>query len=355
MKLHKLMLTLVAGSLFFASCNSDDDSNAPRGAYDNGLLVLNQGIFNSGNASVSFISDAGELENNVYGANNNGAVLGDTGQNIGLNGRYAYIVLNVSNKIEVVDRYTFAHVATISTGLVNPRYIAFEGGKGYVTNWGAGGVATDDYVAVINLATNAVTTTIPVTEGPERIIEEDGKLYVSHMGGFGYGSSITVINGATNTVSTTIAVGDVPNTLEIEDNKLYVLNEGKGSYSGSESAGSLSVINLSTNTVERTLAFSGLQHPSNLTIEDDVVYYTLGGNVYTLGLNSTSLPATPLFSASAQGVASVSAFAVEDRHVYVADAGAFTAAGKVYVYSLTGTLEQTHTVGLIPAGFYFND
>lgn len=355
MKLHKLMLTVIAGSLFFASCSDDDSNSAPRGAYDNGLIVLNQGIFNSGNASVSFISDAGELENNVYGANNSGAVLGDVGQDVGLNGRYAYIVLNVSNKIEVVDRYTFTHVATITTGLVNPRYIAFHGGKGYVTNWGAGGVTTDDYVAVINLATNAVTTTIPVTEGPERIIEEDGKLYVSHMGGYGYGNSITVINGATNTISTTITVGDVPNTLEIEDDKLYVLNEGKNSYSGSENAGSLSVINLRTNTVERTLAFSGIQHPSNLTIEDDVIYYTLGGNVYTLGLNSTTLPAAPLFSATAQGVASVSAFAVEDRHIYVADSGDYSAAGKVHIYSLTGTFEKTHTVGLIPAGFYFND
>lgn len=346
----------MAGSLLFVSCNNDDDSsNAPQGAYDNGVLILNQGGFGAGNASVSFLNESSVLENNIFGTNNPGNVLGDTGQDIGLNGDFAYIVLNYSNKVEVVNRYTFAHVATIETGLVNPRYIAFEGGKGYVTNWGDGSVTTDDYVAVINLATNAVTTTIPVAEGPERILEEDGKLYVAHKGGYGYGSTITVINGANNTVTTTIAVGDVPGTIAIEDNKLYVLNEGAPSWAGAETTGSLSIINLNTNAVTSTLAFSGTQHPSNLVIEDDIIYYTVDADIFKTALNSTTLPTTPLFTTAPQGVYGVYAFEVEDNHIYVADAGDYASNGKVYVYSLTGTLEKDVTVGVVPAGFYFND
>jgi hypothetical protein len=63
-----------------------------------------------------------------------------------------------------------------------------------VTNWGNGGSATDDYVAVVNLSTYVVSSKIPVVEGPERILEYNNKLYVAHQGGYGYGKTISAIN-----------------------------------------------------------------------------------------------------------------------------------------------------------------
>ena len=70
-----------------------------------------------------------------------------------------------------------AKVGTISTGLVNPKYIAFASGKAFVTNWGNPTIATDDFVAVIDLNTNLVTSSIPVEESPGRILSNNGKLY----------------------------------------------------------------------------------------------------------------------------------------------------------------------------------
>ncbi|MGQ2982541.1 YncE family protein [Flavobacterium sp.] len=357
MKINKLILTAIAGSLLFVSCSDDDsDSNTPSGAYDNGMLIINQGNFGQGNSTVSFLSDDLVLENNIFAAVNPGHILGDTAQDIAFKGDLAYIVLNFSNKIEIVNRYTFAHVGTINQGLDNPRYIAIHNNKAFVTNWGDGGVETDDYVAVINLSTNAVTSEIAVTEGPERILEEDGKLYVSHKGGYGYGNSITVINGSSNAVITTIAVGDVPNMMEEEDGKLYVMCEGKPSWAPTaETPGSLVVINLSNNTVTSTLPFTGTSHPSNLVIEDDKIYFTEGSDIYTMAKNATTLPSAPLFTTTEQGVYGVSAFAVEENHIYVGDATDFNSNGKVYVYSLAGALQNTFTVGITPAGFYFND
>jgi hypothetical protein len=47
-KLYFLVL-----SPFFASCNKDDDKiETPLGAYDNGVLILNQGGFGHGDASI---------------------------------------------------------------------------------------------------------------------------------------------------------------------------------------------------------------------------------------------------------------------------------------------------------------
>lgn len=358
MKLNKLVLAAIAGSLMFVSCSDDDNkiTDVPSGAYDNGVIVLNEGGFGAGNASASYISDALSLENNIFSSVNSGSLLGDTAQDLGFNNDLAYIVLNGSNKIEIVNRYTFVKVATIANGLVNPRFIEFENGKAYVTCWGDGTVTTDDYVAVIDLASNTISTTISVAEGPERIVEENGKLYVAHKGGYGFGNTITVINTANNSVATTITVGDVPNSLEIENGNLYVMSAGFPSYAEVETAGRLDVISLATNTVTRTVNFAeSTDHPSNLVIEDDAIYYTVDNGIYTMALTATTLPATSLFTTTAQGVYGVYSFAVEDNLIYVGDAGDYSANGQVHVYSLQGSLQKSFTVGVIPTGFFFND
>lgn len=357
MKFSKLVLVALVSSVFFVSCTDDDNNNeAPLGSYDKGALILNQGGFGKGNASVSYLSDDFVTQqNNIFSLVNPTITLGDTGQDIGLYQNLAFIVLNGSNKIEVVNRYTMAHVATVSTGLDNPRYIAFSNGKGFVTNWGDGGSTSDDYVAVLNLSTYTVSSTISVAEGPEKIVENNNKLYVAHIGGWGYGKTISVINAVNNTLTTTINVGDVPNSLEINNGNLYVICGGKPSYSGSETAGSLVKVNLSNNTVSSTINFPAKTHPSNLDIVDANVFYTVDSAIYKSTLSATTLPTTSLFTTTAQGVYGVYSFAVKNNKIYVGDAGDYNSNGKIYVYSSTGTLEKDYTVGVIPAGFYFNE
>lgn len=357
MKFSKLVFVALVSSIFLTSCSDDDDNNeTPLGSYDNGVLILNQGGFGNGNATISYISeDFVTHQNDIFSIVNPTITLGDTAQDIGLYQDLAFVVLNYSNKIEVVNRYTMTHVATISTGLSNPRYIAFSNGKGFVTNWGDGGSTSDDFVAVLNLSTYAVSSTISVAEGPERIVEENNKLYVAHAGGYGYGNTISVINGSTNTLSTTINVGDVPNSLEVENGSLYVICGGNPSYAPTETAGSLVKINLSNNTVSNTINFPAAIHPSNLVIDDNKVFYTIDDAIFSKGLNDTTLPSTPLFTTTAQGVYGVYSFAVENDKIYVGDAADYSSNGKVYIYSSTGTLEHQYTVGVIPAGFYFNN
>ncbi|QBN18494.1 YncE family protein [Flavobacterium nackdongense] len=356
MKFSKLVLVAFVSSVFFVSCTDNDDSKeTPLGDYDNGALILNQGGFLKGNASVSYLSDDLLVQqNNIFSLVNPTITLGDTAQDIGFNGDLAFIVLNVSNKIEVVNRYTMKHVATIATGLDNPRYVAFSNGKGFVTNWGDGGNVSDDFIAVLNLSNYTVSSKIAVVEGPERIIANNNKLYVAHQGGYGYGNSISVIDGATNAVSAKVSVGDVPNSLEISNGSLYVICGGKPSYAPTETAGSLVKFNISTNTVANALNFAAKTHPSNLDIVDSNVFYTVGSDVYKSTLSATSLPTTPLFTTTPQGVYGVYSFAVHNNKIYVGDAGNYSSNGKVFIYSSTGALEKEYTVGIIPAGFYFN-
>ncbi len=321
--------------------------------YTDGVFVLNEGGAGSSNASVSFISE-NAVTNNIYGTQNPGIPsLGDTAQSISFNGDFAYIVLNISNTIKVVNRSTFAYVATISTGISNPRYMTFANGKGYVTNWGDGGSGSDDYLAVINLEDNSVESTIALAEGVERIIYTNDKLYVAHQGGYGVGNTVSVINPTTQLVEQIIEVGDVPNSLLVKDGFLYVLCAGKPSWYPVQTDGRLVKIDLATNSIVSTLEFPEM-HPNNLEINAAATnfFYTVDENVYTIAIDSTTLPTASLCSLSAQGVYGIYGMDLIDDKLYVADAGNYSTAGTVYVFSTAGILLQNFTVGVIPNSFY---
>ncbi|MDX6189889.1 hypothetical protein SGQ83_11060 [Flavobacterium sp. Fl-318] len=356
-KLNKLFLALLVSSAFFASCSSDDDTTdpvqEPRGNYDGGLFIANEGNFEKGNGSISYLSEDLKIENNVFSLVNTGKKIGDAPQSIGFNGNFAYIVVNGSNKIEVVNRYTFKSIATVTADLSNPRYIAFANGKGYVTNWGDGASATDDYVAIFDLTANKITSKIPVVEGPEKIIENNGSLYVAHKGGFSQGNSLTVISSATNKVTTNFVVGDVPSSLVKDNGTLYVLCNGRPSYAAPETAGKLVKVNLSTNTVASTIDFSAKTHPGFLDIENNKLYYTVGKDIYSAATSTTTLPAAATFKATK--VTTLYGFAVKNSKIYVADAINFLDNGDIYTYTLTGTETNVFKVEVTPNGFYFNN
>ncbi|MFD1079534.1 YncE family protein, partial [Longispora fulva] len=199
MKIKFLPVLLVLGA-FLASCSSEEiiKEPAPDGAYADGFFVLNEGNFLSGNASVSFIENSGEVSHSIFKNANSGADLGDTATDLQFYEDYAFIVVNVSNKIEVVDRYTFESVATIDNGLANPRKISFSNGTAYVTNWGDASDPGDDFITVFDAETFQQSQIVPVAEGPENMLVENSRLFIVHLGGWGFNNIITVINTATN-------------------------------------------------------------------------------------------------------------------------------------------------------------
>lgn len=352
MKLNKLLLLFLSISVLLTSCSDDDDngSSAPLGDYENGILISHEGNFGQGNASVSFGTyDLSVIENDIF-SSVNGTALGDTAQSIGFYNDLAYIVLNASNSIEIVNRYTFESVASITTGLNNPRFVAFSNGKGYVTNWGDGGVATDDYLAIIDLNTNTLNAqTISVEEGPEEIVASGDKVYVAHQGGYGQNNIVSVVNANTDAVTTTITVGDVPNSLVVSGNNLWVLSGGKPSWTGDETAGKLSKVNISDNSVT-SIDFTSTQHPNFLAVENNTLYYYMSGSVYSMNTNATTLPT----DADITGL-NFYGMSVNNSILYGVDAGDFTSNGSVFAYDLsTNTLLNSTSVNIIPGGVYFN-
>ena len=337
------------------SCEAEDNNpvQTNSGDYSNGFFVLNEGLFGEGNSTISFVApSSNEMEHKIF-HEVNGVDLGDTASDIGFYEDLAFIVVNVSNSIEVVDKNSFVSLATITSDLKNPRKIAFLNGMAYVTNWGEGSNPDDDFVAVFDTETFQLITTIPVEEGPEDILVEGERIFVSHQGGWNFNNKISVILG--NAIEKIIEVGDVPNSLSAEGGSLWVSNAGYPDWFG-ETAGSISRIDLATLEVDKIFSnASASWHPTNLVVKNGTVYYTVGTEVFSFGVGEESLPSVALFNMPE--VENFYGFKLHDAKVFATSASAdFTGDGKLYVYdAATGNLQQTFDTGINPNGIFFTE
>ena len=353
MKFSKLFLVALMSFPFFFSCSNDDDVPvAPvLGAYENGTFILNEG--SSGQGSVSFIgNDLTTFTQDIHALVNPGDLFGKYVQSVFFNGDYAYIIAGGSNKINVVNRKTFKLVAKIETGLVAPRYGVIANGKAYVTNANTYSYAnpstgnTDDFIAVINLTTNLVESTIPLNATANRILLENGKLYISEP----YNNTkVLVVNPTTNTLETPLNVGSDADTMEVKNGFLYALRSPYGGPS------EIVKVKLSDATMSTVVFPTALNDAKNLDVYEDKIYYTVGTSVYAMGISETTASTTALLSyTSTSAYGKMYGFAVNNGRIYIADGGDFTANSKAYIYSLAGTLQKEMTVGVGPNGFYFN-
>lgn len=346
-KLTRIFM-MVAATSFFVACSSDDDNNVdvPLGEYDNGFFVLNEGNGTQSSTSITFINDAGLVEQDVFAnVNPSSPQTGSFLQSMFFDDTRAFIISGQANKVTIVNRYTFEFIASVDTNFASPRYGAVINGKAYVTNYNDFQTGDDDFLTVIDLS-NYSTSKVNLNNWSEKVIEENGKLYIAN-GYYGSGTSITVFNPNSNSNEAVIELGFSPNSLEEEDGILYVIGGGK-----------LAKINIATNQlVGTTLSFPEAQAGAkNLTIENDKIYYTSGTSVYVMNTNATTAPTAALFSyESTSEWGGMYGFNVNDDKIYVAEGGNFSSDSEVYVYSLTGALLNTYPVGVGPNGFYFND
>lgn len=341
MTIKKLSLIVLSIAFIFTSCSSDDDAGTPEplGNYENGIFVLHEGNFFGGNASVSYISnDFQTVENNVFSSVNLTS-LGDTAQSITFNGNLAYIILNVSNTIEVVNRYTFESVATI-TGFSSPRYMAISNGKGYVSNWGLNTSSEDDYVAIVDLSTYSIIDTISSSYLPNEVIAVGDKVYIA-TGIYGNGNELNVINTQTDELEDNITVGNSPDSFQLDsDGDLWVL-----------SSENLIEIDTDTDLILQTIDLgSSITFPSDLNFDNGNFYVYAGGSVYKMSETATTFP-------TASEISGVNFYGMSVRNgfLYGLDAGDFASNGELKVYDLsTNSQSQLFTLNIIPSAVYFN-
>jgi len=339
-------------SLFsFISCTNDDiTEQLPLGDFENGYFITNEGPFNNGTGTITFVDTDGTIVQNAYKSVNN-EDLGNIVQSITLANDIAYIVVNNSNKIVVVNRYTLEKIAEIKgEGISNPRYIVAQGNIGYVSNWGDAFNATDDFISVIDLISNEVKKTIPVGEGPEEMLIENSRLFINLQGGYNQNNQVAVVDTNNASLLTNITVGEVPNSILADGvGNVWVLCEGKPAWTLDETAGKLYKISATTNATS-FINFNETDHPNLLAFDSGSLFYNLNGKVYKMDATASQLPT--------QEVNGWDGFyyymTASNGEIFATDAGNYSSEGSLKVYDISsGSLLETNVTGIIPGDIAF--
>lgn len=337
--------------ILISSCSDEDPATeVPKGDYESGYFVTNEGPFQNGSGTLTFVDDDGSISQNIY-KTVNGEDLGNIVNSMCIAGDKAYIVVNNSHKIVVVDRYTMEKISVIEgNGINNPRYFVAKNGKGYLSNWGDPFDTLDDFITVIDLESDTVLDIVSVGEGPEKMVVDDSSLFVCLQGGYGVNNKVFVMDLNQNSIKTYIQVENVPNSITMDANgRVWVLCGGSPSWTGSESKGSLYSIDPSS--FEKTsFDFAVTEHPGLLNHDNGKIYYNLNGKVYQMGIEDTALPTLALNGQDGFYYA----MEVNNGELYGTDAGDFASEGTLKVFNVgSGSLLETIPTGIVPGNIVF--
>ena len=368
-----IMLAILAIAL--SGCRKDDpiiseeeETLSPQSVTAiKGFYLLNEGNMNMNKASLDYFDYAtGKYRRNIYGQANPDATLGlgDVGNDLGIYGSKLYAVINISNKVEVMDVKTTKRLKVID--IKNCRYVTFANGKVYVSAYDGevqtGEVSPNGFVAEIDTATLAVTRTVQVGRQPEELAAVGNKLYIANSGGYSppnYERVISVID--LNTFTKVRDIDVAPNLHRLKADAygdLYVSSRGDYSHEPSR----LFVIDTKIDAVKKFFDISC----GNFTITGDTAYIIGSESAYTSSdrtinysminvKTETFLESSFLPKAVSDAIKTPYGIAVDpvSKNIYITDAADYVSPGKLYCIDRDGKTVFTVTTGDIPAHIAF--
>ena len=365
-RIHTYLLVFLKGLFFLAilvmafSCSKkpireskETPALPPLDSFSNGVFVVNEGNFNWGNASVSFIN----LSDNTVDADLfepiNHRSLGDVAQSMNISGNQGYIVVNNSNKIEIVSLKDFSSVKSLS-GFNSPRDIAFvTSDKAYVTN-----LLGD--IMVINLHTMEIKEIIKTSCWTEQMVKFGNLIFVAAIGKYDDPNSkrnakVLIINSLTDQIIDSIKTGKEPLGMVIDrKEKVWVLCTG--GYDNYE-APSLIRIDPLLLIVEKSFPFPNVKDaPSRLCINGtgDTLYFLKNG-IFQMPVTALTLSSQPLIPSQGRLFYGLG-INPANGNIFASDAVDYVQNGLVYQFSSSnGQLIHSYEVGRIPGSFCFSN
>lgn len=213
MKKIQLSITMILGVIIsiLSSCRGDEhivvsDVQIIRDKIDPnskiaGMYLVNEGNMGSNKCTLDYLDyTEGIYMRNIYPERNPTIVkeLGDVGNDVQIYGNKLYIIVNCSNKVEVLDARTGVRIKQIE--IPNCRYICFRREHAYVSSYVAG-VLIDPNAplgAVFKIDTTSLQVVDKVTVGyqPEEMVVLGDYLYVANSGGYRvpyYDNTVSVV------------------------------------------------------------------------------------------------------------------------------------------------------------------
>lgn len=191
-----LILAMVSScreDFYIIPSQNQDTGVAPTRGDIVGMYVLNEGNMGSNKASIDYL-DLDEnkptvhYHRNIYSERNPNVVkeLGDVGNDIKIYGSKLWIVVNVSNKVEVATADSCKRITQIN--IPNCRYLTFKDGFAYVSSY-VGPVKLDQdaplgMVYKVDTVDFKKKDSVVVGYQPEGLCIVDNKLYVANSGGY---------------------------------------------------------------------------------------------------------------------------------------------------------------------------
>jgi len=343
LKLKNLLMAMVA-VIALSSCHKDKNDVAPIPTA--GIFVLNQGNFGGNNGTLTYYNYANKATTADIYASANGAGLGDTPNDLKVYGSKMYIVVNVSNVVDVVDSKTSKLIKQISFDKKQPRSVAFYKNNAFVTSY-------DGTVSVIDTATFAITKSITVGRNPEQLVVSNNKLYVANSGGLGAtpDNTVSVIDLTTLTVTKTVNVILNPVAISADSyGHVYVISNGDYNtiMPGISIIDNTTDVTTSQNTVD-------VGYGSPFVVNGDFAYYLSGTgkvvvyNTKTQAISSANFITDGATFKAAYGLNVYS----KTGEVFVSDAKDYKSAGTVTVFDKSGKTEYTVTTGITPSNIVF--
>jgi hypothetical protein len=339
-KLVKICFLLV----LIDSCSKLPENIPSKYAFGEGVFILNEGNFRAGNGSLSFYSyDSSKIFNDLF-YKKNSRPLGDIPNSMVINSDNAYIVVNNSGKIEVIDLSTLESKATINK-LISPRQMkVISDSKAYVSS------IYSDSIAILNLKNNSISGYINMRRSSESIEVAGNYAYIANWMG---GKEIMVVNTLLDKVVDSVEVGIEPESMVLDNKRmLWVLCNGGWTR---QNFAELVAIDTYTNHINKKLVFPTKDaSPTCLQIDGSgQTLFFLDNGVKKMDINSATLPATTLIPQSGNYFYKIGINPVTSD-VFITDALDYVQQGYLYIYKKDGTLISRNKTDIIPGSMCFN-
>jgi hypothetical protein len=309
-------------------------------ALQHGLLVLNEGLFNLNNASLSWIDLTTTKVTDDFFMQQTSRKLGDTGNDMLRYGDKIYVVVNVSSTIEVIHAKNGKSLKQISmqeNGIAKqPRNLAYYGGNIFVSCF-------DGYVDVLDTSSLTLTKRIKVGDNPEQLLVIKNNLYVSNSGGLNASldSTISVINCNSLQEEKKINVGKNPGKLvTYNDSTLYV--HIRGNYASIPAQ--LKKVSLSNPQMVTTFDFpiSGIEIMGNKLLIHE------GNQVSVFDFLTEKVESQYFLMSNSIKTLYRLQYIEKLNQLLVFDANSYTNTGYIHFFDKTGKFIQKIHVGLNP-------
>lgn len=314
----------------------------------NGLLVLNEGLFQQNNASLSWVDFQSQSVSNQLFEQRTNRSLGDTGNDLQRYGNKIYIVVSVSSTLEVLDANLLTPLKQIQMTAggtaKQPRSICFHQGYAYISCY-------DGYVDVLDTTNLELVHRIPVGLNPEGLTVANNKLYVSNSGGLNapqMDSTVSVVDLNSWNELDKIVVGQNPGGLITDDQgDVYVVV--RGNYGSVPSR--MKRIDSGLDEVVESFPFdvSGFSKFNDKLLLSYFDFNSQQSNIHLFNPTSEAVEVANYIDCSGVTILYGMHYDAPSNQIYISDAMGYTNSGYVRVFSANGVYIKSYSVGLNPS------